>query len=602
MKDYIRNVSISPITALAGDSVEITIRLEVGRDFITQGSGLVYDLPATLGFSRPSCYDQEDDGYAAVFVSNPDVYYEKKVFDMEYQRFGNKVNASFKGMAQRLFAILFHEGELSEGDEVVFKWGFTRNGFGTGTKVTTIVPYPDYDNIVHVRYFEDSDLALPDLGRDIKGQKRPVPDAEVPLSFRVIPREPEKIRIIKQAEKTSVLILDRFANICPISDIHEFLEGNLRGHFNGHGVYELDDRHAVITSKGLPMTDTPSMQKVYGEKNIYFGDLHTHSATSNDTIEREKMIMTPDLSYDYAKESACLDFLAVTDHHQPWDEERNKIGEPRWGELSQAVEKHDKPGSFLAFEGFEFRCQRGDTTVIIKDHFDYSEIDDPSLTDIRKVWEKFQGRDYLTTFHFHNPGSLKEDEWFKCPYEGIEPVIEIYSCHGSYEMDKVLERNTPEIKFRRKDRNGTYFLNNGNIYGLTCNSDGHKGNPGSNGLTAVYAESLDKESIFEAIRKRQVYGTTNARIRLLFTANSELMGAVLPASETQREFYFSIKGEDKLKSVDIIRNGELYHRYRPDTIAFEEMLTIQDEEKAYYYVRATQFDNHIAYSSPIWFL
>jgi len=63
----------------------------------------------------------------------------------------------------------------------------------------------------------------------------------------------------------------------------------------------------------------------------------------------------------------------------------------------------------------------------------------------------------------------------------------------------------------------------------------------------------------------------------------------------------SIKGERPFKAVDIMRNGELYKRYKPDSIEFEAEFTVKEKYKSNWYVRATQLDNHIAYSSPIWF-
>ena len=153
-RSFMKVVDLSPACVLAGDSVEFVIRLEVASPLDVKGGCLVYDLPATLGFSRPSCYDQEDDGYVEVFCSNPQVRYEKQVFDMEYQRFGNKVNASFKGMAQRLFVLSFLEGVLHPGDCIEMHWGYVRNGFGCGTKVTTLVPYPGYAALIHLRWFE----------------------------------------------------------------------------------------------------------------------------------------------------------------------------------------------------------------------------------------------------------------------------------------------------------------------------------------------------------------------------------------------------------------------------------------------------------------
>lgn len=598
--EYFRIADINPKEALAGDSIEITIRLVLGKDFVSCGSSIVLDMPAYLGYSRPSCFDQEDNGYMAVFCSNPDILYKKRVWNVETMDYAETKRAGFMGMAQRMFVIDFNEGRASEGDEIIIKWGFTRDGFGIGTKVCTVIPKKEFYTTIHLRYFKEGKKGLPDLGRTFKGYERPVPDAEIPLNLRIVPREPERIRIIRKQDKANILVLDRFSNICEIDKLNTFINENINAVMNAHGVFEAADPRISITSKKLPLYGTPDMTNIFEGNNIYFGDLHTHSKFSNDCIEREKMEITPDMAFEYAKNVKGLDFMAVTDHHQPWDIERNKIGEANWGVLLDAVEKHNENGRFVAFPGFEFRCTRGDTAVILNEIVDYHEIDKQEMQDIRGLWQHMDGVDYITIPHFHNPGSLDNGEWFKCPYTNVETVLEIYSCHGSYESDQVLERHIPEVKSFRNDRHGKYFLNQGYHYGFVCNSDGHKGNPGSNGLTAVYAKELTRDAVIEAIRNRHVYGTTNARIRLLFTINGQLMGSILPITE-KKKIYISAKGERPFKAVDLIKNGELFKRFKPYDIEFETEITIAEQEPSNWYVRVTQLDNHIAYSSPIWF-
>ena len=156
-----------------------------------------------------------------------------------------------------------------------------------------------------------------------------------------------------------------------------------------------------------------------------------------------------------------------------------------------------------------------------------------------------------------------------------------------------------EIKKYRPDRNAEYFVREGHRYGFVCNSDGHKGNPGSNGLTAVYARELTRAAIFDALRRRQVYGTTNARIRLVFTIDGALMGSAIAAANTHC-LKIAVAGDSELKAVDLFRNGRQHRRFRPDRTVYSVQLDIRGEVGASWYVRATQIDNHIAYSSPIW--
>ena len=126
------------------------------------------------------------------------------------------------------------------------------------------------------------------------------------------------------------------------------------------------------------------------------------------------------------------------------------------------------------------------------------------------------------------------------------------------------------------------------------------GHAGVNGLTAVFAPELTREALLAAYCRRNVYGTTNARFRLVFTANGNLMGAILKNCPA-KEFLISITGENNLKKVELFRNGELYKRFAPGNVNFETGLTVKDFEPDNWYVRATQVDNHVAWSSPIWF-
>ncbi|HCE44250.1 MAG TPA: hypothetical protein DET40_11940 [Lentisphaeria bacterium] len=594
MKRYLSHCSISPGKVYAGDSVEFKISIIAGKDFSAEGTRIVLDHPAYLGTDRPSRYDQEDGGYADVFCSNAEIAYNCRQWDMEVADFPTREKSSYKGMAQRLLVLDFISGKAQDGDEILIKWGWTRNGFGIGCKAPTVVPKPDFINTVHIRYFSDGTKGLPDFARSFKGYDRPIPDVEVPVSFQVLPREPESMRLIRGQSEDALLVQDRFFNICPDAEVPKPWKKN------SWRVAVMPSGKGKVEAARLPLRESPPMNNVFEGMNVYFGDLHNHSAFSNDCIEREKQEMTPDDSFGYARNVARLDFQAVTDHHQPWDKEKNKIGEEKWNLLLQAVEKHCEPGRFLAFPGFEYRCSRGDAAVVFAGAEPYSDIDRPELCDIRRLWDAFNGKNYITIPHFHNGGRLPENEWPRCPYEGIETILEICSCHGSYDVENSLEHRPPGIKNRRADRNGMWMLRNGLKYGLCCNSDGHKGNAGMNGLTAVYARELTKEAIFEAIRKRQVYGTTNARIRLLFTADGKLMGSTLK-SGGRSKLGIELAGEMPFKSVELHRNGELYRRWKPFDREFSMKTDAVNGQPSFWHVRAVQTDNEIAWSSPIWF-
>jgi hypothetical protein len=599
MNTVFTQAELAPNRVQAGDSVEFVIRLGVGEAYTPNPSRIVFDFPATLGMSRPSLFHREDNGFVEVYVSNPEVTYEKRIWDVEFGDCADRAKGSGRGMARRMFVLDLSAG-LKAGDTIEVHWGKAGDGFGVGTKVTTVVPFPDYEAVIHVRYFDSQNKGLPDWGRSFEGYDRPAPDGQVALTFRVEPREPHHLRVIRQVNHAALIPHDTFGNVAAIGQASDVVEISDHAHPNAYGVFEFTDAHARVRSKGRPLKETPSMDNVVDGFNLYWGDVHAHSALSRDCIEREKLQMFPANLMHFARDRARLDFFAVTDHQKPGDNARHEIGASNWEQTLDAICTHDSPGQFLVFPGFEFQCQRGDTIILCNWLPQYAEINDPAWHDLRDLWKTWSGRDYLSIAHFHNPGKLAPDEWWEHPDARMAPVLEIFSCHGSYERADVVENRPTLSEQTRPDRCGASFLQRDWRYGFVCNSDGHKGHVGLNGLTAVFARTLDKDAILDAYRRRRVYGTTNARIRLVFTANGHLMGSVIK-NTTTKHLYIGVEGENRLKRIDLFRNAELYRRFDPEGIVFQREIAILDEAPSNWYVRVTQVDNHQAFSSPIWY-
>ena len=599
MHGVFQEAKLAPEKVVAGDSVEFVITLTVGDEYTPKPSRIVYDFPGLLGTSRPSLYFQEDNGYCEVYVSNPEVTYRKRLWNIALGDFVDKENNNRRPMWQRMLVLDLSEG-LQRGDTIELHWGETGGGFGPGTKVPIVVPKKNFRNTIHVRYFTQPEKALPDWGRSFTGYHRPVPDCEIALDFTVQPKPLHHWHLWRKPDKALLVPHDLYHNVADVDDVSLWIEGIPNPSRAPSGAFTCENSSVLIKTRKQPLYDTPCMENVFEGMNLYWGDVHTHSKFSVDCIELEKQQMTPADLMVYARDRAGLDFYAVTDHHGPWDEERQKIGKAPWEQTLEAIRAHHREGAFVVFPGFEYRGPRGDTVILFGWLPDYAEIDRHHWKDIRAVWRDLRGKDILTIPHFHNPGKLNPEQWWESAASEVEPVLEIFSCHGSYERADALENAIPLIKSFRPDRTGAHFLAKGYRYGLVCNSDDHEGFVGLNGLTAVFADSLSRESVFEAHRKRHVYGTTNARIRLVFTANGQLMGSVLP-SDSHKTFFIEAAGERPLKKIDLFRNAELYRRFVPKGRNFKQELLVRDEEPSNWTVRVTQLDNHIAYSSPIWF-
>ena len=151
--------------------------------------------------------------------------------------------------------------------------------------------------------------------------------------------------------------------------------------------------------------------------------------------------------------------------------------------------------------------------------------------------------------------------------------------------------------------------------GFVAGSGTHFGMPGSNawendwanvarydksGLTAVYAEELTRDAIFDALKARRCYATTFERIRLSFTINDRPMGTTVTADGTLR-LHVHAAGTAPIKRAEVFKNGEITHH---KVGGRDELEMYFDEgppaQPTWYYVRVTQHGEDYAWSSPIW--
>ena len=124
--------------------------------------------------------------------------------------------------------------------------------------------------------------------------------------------------------------------------------------------------------------------------------------------------------------------------------------------------------------------------------------------------------------------------------------------------------------------------------------------------------------MFEALQNRSCYATTGARIIVGFYIAGQKMGSELSTAQktglhVNRHISGYVAGTTKLQRVEIIRNGKVLHTIKPKDqyhidYTYDDMdefskVTLDSKGKppfAYYYLRVTQEDGHVAWSSPIW--
>ena len=357
-----------------------------------------------------------------------------------------------------------------------------------------------------------------------------------------------------------------------------------------------------------------------------WGILHVHSGRSRDGAgETENAFVS-------ARDEAGLDFLAVSEHC-------NTVGYNHH-ELTSLVDTFDEPGRFTAFRAYEWsNLIEGHRHVIYPDaaHQDApcEEILEntsglllaPTLQDLDAA-AAAQGAITLVHHSLWRGRNAAFHSAFRFGDPAAEPptqkLFEIYSTHGRSEFFD----NTPYLmhgnaETQRPPSVASSFqdaLGLGFHLGVTAGTDNHLSladagagfgfntssvRYGRQGLTAVLAGEVSRAAIFEALERRRVYGTTGARIRLRFRGHSRPMGSSV-RNAGPANLFIQVAGTAELTRIVVIRDG--HHeivRWEPDDASTLACLRVRDfsnrDVEHSYYVRVEQIDEHLAWSSPIWY-
>jgi len=302
-----------------------------------------------------------------------------------------------------------------------------------------------------------------------------------------------------------------------------------------------------------------------GEYQVYFGDLHNHSEVgyARGSLER---------AFEIAREH--LDFFAFTPHgywHDIGTYENNiekkwldgfEVTKKRWPEVLKAVRKYDEPGRYVPIAGFEWHSTSlGDYHIIFPIlEAEYVRFD--SLQEFQR-FAKQRGA-IMIPHHPANRIGHRGANLARLDTE-VSPVIEMFSEWGNAEHDRAASPYIRHTEGGRWTQNTLHhFLAQGHRLGVIASTDDHLGFPGAyrEGLAAVLAPELTRESIFEAIRDRRTYAVTGDRIALDFQVNGQLMGRELPYTR-QRELSVNVTAWDQLDRVEILKNNRVLNRDFP---------------------------------------
>lgn len=392
-------------------------------------------------------------------------------------------------------------------------------------------------------------------------------------------------------------------------------------YFNESGVYTIQLNNNMIKK---PFRSPPIKCFADAAKHIFWGLLHGESDRFDSTENIEHCLR-------HIRDDKAYNFFGTSSF-----ESLEETSSEMWKLVAQTVSEFNEEDRFTAFLGFQWE---GEPKTEGLRHFLYMKDNKPLLrkkelknNTLKKIYKSHSPKEMIsipcltmgkaTEFNFDN---FDPD---------FERVVEIYNAWGCSERTKK-EGNTLPITFEGKtgmgesaegsiqkalQRNCRFGfvaggLDDRGIYGELFDSDQTQYFPG---LTAIIAPTHTRDALLEALYQRSCFATTGERMIVGLYLAGLPMGKETSTAEKRglamnRHLSGYAAGTTGLKTVEIIRNGKVIKTFEPEGYALEftyddftplEKVCLPSKDKkppfVYYYIRVTQKDGHMAWSSPIW--
>lgn len=327
-------------------------------------------------------------------------------------------------------------------------------------------------------------------------------------------------------------------------------------------------------------------QQPIGGYNAYYGSLHNHTNVSNDAIE------TPLQAYTYAKEVAGLDFLGLSDH-------AHAITAEEWVTTQANANQVTENGKFVAFRGFEWsHGNYGHVTVVNSSTYTTRDQTE-KFSDLVRWLEGNDAIAFLNHPGRQNGGGNEFHNFNSTPSENIVG-IELWN------QSRPFTRYYYTDGYNKND-GGLGFFEEAQINGWKIGASGAGDNHGATWGTrnshrmAVLAKELTPEAIYEALKKRRFYSTTDKNIGLSFKIDNHPMGSVISEGNHTALIEVNDGNNEIFTKVKLFKNGILLTSWNPNSKSASYTYSIPESiNNDFYHVKVSQQDGEEAISSPIY--
>lgn len=403
-------------------------------------------------------------------------------------------------------------------------------------------------------------------------------------------------------EYTIPIIADKYTGISfQETKVIEFLpEDNVLSQFSGHPKVKTEQ----ITIKGEVFT-------------LLYGNLHEHSEKSTCWPAGTDGTLHDDYRFGMFAEN--YDFGAITDHDY-------SMTEVYWRKNLRISDFYNEPGVFVALPALEWTLMSNpklndiqygaghynlifptneEARKFIRNREEVYSYCTPETNNAAALWKFLHQKNINCTTIPHHPADEMHPLDWDVHDEKYVSVVELFQCRGNCEYpgcprEKNVERHFP-TKYKKAFVNYALEVKK---YQLGFIASGDHNSMGV-GVAALWVKEHSREGILDALKNRRCFATTGDKIIIDFRLNGAMQGSEIKISDIPK-LTFIVKGQRELAKVEILRNSKVIKEYvffKSETTFSTEFFDTdfkQENEVLYYYVRATQKNNEIAWSSPVW--
>ena len=368
----------------------------------------------------------------------------------------------------------------------------------------------------------------------------------------------------------------------------------------------LPDSEGIKEQIGEVCTFTYQAPVTLDGYQLYFGQLHAHTNISDGAGTVEE-------AFEHAAGVDNLDFLAVTDHSNSFDNESDSqvdLGTDLTNVSDEWKQGHEAAAAvtgkdFVGLYGFEMTWSDGFGHVNTFNTPGFESRSNSEFGNKSGATEGYQNYyDKLVEVgsslsQFNHPGTTFGDfqdfAFYDPQVDQRITLIEVGNGEGAIGSSGYF----PSYEYY------TRALDKGWHVAPTNNQDNHKGNWGDSNTarSVVLASGLTEEGIYDAIRNYRVYATEDNDLSILYALNGNAMGSILSKQENGVTLTAQITDPTDTADmkVEVIVNGGLVIGTQTlsggsGTVTFR----FDSNDYSYYYLRITQADQNIAVTAPVW--